>query len=97
MTTYNYYSGMQELCFRATMALNALGNEGLKDLYSAAEEGFFSKMDGLPVDEAKKEISQAQIEGYLITKEFVEDKELEAAEKIREETEAIKCQKQKAL
>lgn len=90
MTTYNYLSEMQELCFRASQALTVLEDAGLKDFYSAAEQGFFSKMDGMPVPEAEKPINQSQVEQYLITKEFVETKEYEAAEKLREENEAVK-------
>lgn len=90
MTIYNYYSEMQELSFRATMALAALGNEGLKDFYSAAEEGFYNKLQKIAVDEAQKNINQSQIEQYLITKDFVETKENEAAYKLREEMEVNK-------
>ena len=88
MTVYNYLSSMQELCFRATMALNALGKLGMADFYSAAENGFFSKLDGIPVEEAKQNINQSQIDQYLVTKEFVEQKEREAAEQLRAEQEA---------
>lgn len=97
MTIYNYYSEMQGLCFRAVVALSALGEEGLKDFYFAANEGFYNQLNTIPVDKAQAHINQSQIEQYLVTKDFVESKELEAAEKIREETEAKKCQTQKTL
>lgn len=90
MTTYNYYEKMQELSFRATMALNAIGDDGLKDFYSAAENGFYQKLQTVSVEDAKKSINQSQIDQYLVLNEFVEEKEREAAEKVRQETEEAK-------
>ena len=86
MTHYNYYEKMQELSFRATMALNAIGDDGLKDFYSAAENGFYQKLQTVSVEDAKKSINQSQIDQYLVFKDFVEEKEREAAEKVRQET-----------
>jgi len=83
MTHYNYYEQMQALCFRASMACVALGNEGLRDFYTAAEGGFCQKLQNVSVEDAEKNINQSQIEQYLITKDFVEEKEREAAEKIK--------------
>jgi putative NADPH-quinone reductase len=87
MTHYNYYEQMQELSYRATMALAVIGNEGLRDFYSAAEEGFYKKLETVSVEEAKQNINQSQIDQYLITKDFVEEKEREAAELVRAEAE----------
>ena len=86
MTTYNYLSEMQHLCFRAKEALKVLNDDGMKDFYAAAEEGFFTKLDGLPVKEADETINQSQIETYLKAKAFAEQKEHEAAEKIKSDT-----------
>ena len=85
MTTYNYYEQMQALSFRASMALTVLGNEGLSDFYSAAEDGFYQKLQTVSVEDAKKNITQSQIDQYLVLKDFVENKEREAAEKIKQE------------
>lgn len=85
MTHYNYYEQMQELSFRASMALTVLGNVGLSDFYSAAEEGFYQKLQTVSVEDAKKNITRSQIDQYLVLKDFVDDKEREAAEKLKEE------------
>lgn len=85
MTTYNYYEKMQELSFRATMALNAIGDDGLKDFYSAAENGFYQKLQTVSVEDAKKSINQSQIDQYIVLKDFVDNKEREAAEKVRQD------------
>ena len=87
MTHYNYLTEMQELCFRATMALSVIGDDGMKDFYLAANEGFFNQLTKMPVEEAKQNINQSQIEQYLTTKEFVEAKEKEAAEFVKKVTE----------
>lgn len=84
MTTYNYLTDMQELCFKAVQALVVIEDDGLKDFYSAAEEGFAKRITSIPVEEATKLINQSQVESYIRTKEFVDDAERKAAEKLRE-------------
>lgn len=93
MTHYNYLTEMQELCFRATMALSVIGDDGMKDFYLAANEGFFNQLTKMPVEEAKQNINQSQIEQYLTTKEFVEAKEKEAAEFVKKVTEEAEQKK----
>ena len=93
MTRYNYLTEMQDLCFRATMALSVIGDDGMKDFYLAANEGFFNQLAKMPVEEAKQNINQSQIEQYLTTKEFVETKEKEAAEFIKKTTEEAEKKK----
>lgn len=93
MTRYNYLTEMQELCFRATMALSVIGDDGMKDFYLAANEGFFNQLTKMPVEEAKQNINQSQIEQYLTTKEFVEAKEKEAAEFVKKVTEEAEQKK----
>lgn len=91
MTYYNYVSGMQELCFRATQALTVLGKNGTKDFYSAAEVGFSKLMDELnnkPVEEVSKHINQDQLDTFVSTKEFVENQEHQAAWMLRQQQEA---------
>lgn len=88
MTYYNYASEMQQLCFRAREALTVLKEDGLKEFYAIAEEGYYNKLENVPVEEAKQNINQSQIDAYLALKDFVETKELEAAEKLRAEQEA---------
>lgn len=83
MTRYNYLKEMQELCFRATMALAVINDDGLKDFYVAADEGFTTQLEKITGQEAKESINQSQIEQYLVTKAFVESKEQEAAENIK--------------
>jgi len=87
MTHYNYLTEMQDFCFRAVMALSVLGDDGMKDFYLAANEGFFNQLSKLPVEEAQQNINQSQIDQYLVTKEFVETKEREAADFIKKATE----------
>ena len=84
MTTYNYMSEMQQLCFRATKALKELGDDGLYDFYAAAEKGFDATANSLPYEEANKDINQSQTDAFINLKDFVEDKEYKAAEKIKE-------------
>jgi len=93
MTRYNYLTEMQELCFRATMALSVIGEDGMKDFYFAANEGFFNQLAKMPVEDAKQNINQSQIDQYLTTKEFVEAKEKEAAEFVKQATEAAEKKK----
>lgn len=91
MTTYNYVSEMQELCFRATQALTVLGKKGTKDFYSAAEIGFSKMMEELnnrPVEEVSKPISQDQLDTLISCKKFVEEQENQAAWKLRIQQEA---------
>ncbi|MBO7735106.1 MAG: hypothetical protein J6S67_21260 [Methanobrevibacter sp.] len=88
MTTYNYMSEMQEMCFRATQALIVLGDKGMQDFYAAAEQGFYNRANGLSVEEANAPINVSQIDSYLATKDFVESKEYEAALKLKKEQEA---------
>ena len=88
MTTYNYLTSMQEFCFRAFMALLVTKDDGMKDFYTAAEEGFSHRLSTIPVEEASKPINQSQLESYLRTKDFVEDTERKAAEILREEQES---------
>ena len=86
MTTYNYVSEMQELCFRATQALTVLGKTGTKDFYSAAEIGFSQQMESLnnkPVEEVSTPINQDQLDTYLSCKKFVEEQENQAAWMLR--------------
>ena len=100
MTTYNYLSEMQELCFRAMMALSVTKDKGMEDFYLAANEGFFLRMDEITKEEAEKTITQSQLEQYLRTQDFVEQKEKEAAEilaKDKKEPEAEVCENQKVL
>lgn len=80
MTKYNYLSEMQALCFRASMALTALKDEKIKVFYDKAEKDYYDQVSKIPVEEAKENITQSQIEQYLRTKDFVEQKEREAAE-----------------
>lgn len=87
MTTYNYLSEMQLLCFRAREALKALNDDGMRDFYAAAEIGFSQQATPLTYEKANEHINQSQIEAYLKVKEFTEQKEREAAEKIREDLE----------
>ena len=88
MTTYNYLSEMQLMCFWAREALKVLNDDGLKDFFAAAEVGFSERATPLTYDKANEHINQRQIEAYLKVKEFTEQKEREAAEKLREEAEA---------
>lgn len=88
MTTYNYLSEMQQLCFRATQALEVLGEKGMKDFYSKAEEGYAVECSSLGYKSASAAIEQSQINAYLQVKEYVDTKEREAAEKLREQQEA---------
>ncbi len=78
MTRYTFGREMQLLCFRATQALTVLG-DCLQHLYSAAEDGFSERISNMPFDEANSEIGESQINAYLALKEFVEDKETQAA------------------
>jgi hypothetical protein len=94
MTRYNYLTEMQDLCFRAVMALSVIGDDGMKDFYFAANEGFFNQLSKIPVDEAQQNINQSQIDQYLTTKDFVETKEREAAEFIKKTTDAAEKKKQ---
>lgn len=87
MTTYNYLNEMQLLCFRAREALKALNDDGMKDFYAAAEVGFSERATPLTFEKANEHINQSQIEAYLKIKEFAEEKEREAAEKLRYENE----------
>ena len=87
MTYYNYVSEMQLLCFRAREALKVLNDDGMKDFYAAAEVGFSERATPLTFEKANEHINQSQIEAYLKVKEFVEEKEREAAEKLRYEKE----------
>lgn len=82
MTTYNYLSEMQELCFKAAMALSVTDGIGMKDFYLAANEGFCNRLEKITKEEAEKTISQSQLEQYLRTQDFVALKEKEAADKI---------------
>lgn len=85
MTYYNYLSEMQQLCFRAREALKVLEDDGLRLFYSVAEEGFFSQMERLPVEKAKQDVNLSLIESLIRTKRYVEEKELDAAYKIKRE------------
>lgn len=85
MTYYNYYEKMQELSFRACMAFNALQNKRLCDFYSAAETSFYQKLQSVK-KEAKETINQSLKNQYEEFKNFVEDIEREASEKILEES-----------
>lgn len=87
MTTYNYLSEMQLLCFRAREALKVLNDDGMKDFYAAAEVGFSERATPLTFEKANEHINQSQIEAYLKVKKFTEEKEREAAEKLRYESE----------
>ena len=87
MTTYNYLSEMQLLCFRAREALKVLNDDGMKDFYAAAEVGFSERATPLTFEKANEHINQSQIDAYLRVKDFVEQKEREAAEKLRDENE----------
>ena len=88
MKTYNYMSEMQRLCFRATQALIVLGDKGMQDFYSAAEQGFYNRSNELSVEEANAPINVTQIDAYLQTKDYVESKEYEAALQLKKEQEA---------
>ena len=88
MTTYNYMSEMQGLCFRVTQALIVLGDKGMQDFYSAAEQGFYNRANELSVEEANAPINVTQIDAYLQTKDYVESKEYEAALQLKKEQEA---------
>ena len=91
MTTYNYLSEMQLLCFRATQALTVLGKNGTKDFYSAAEIGFSKLMDELnnkPVSKVSVHINQDQLDTLVSTKNFVEEQENQAAWTLRRQQEA---------
>jgi hypothetical protein len=74
---------MHALCFRVTNALAVIGDRGMLDFYSAAEEGFSVKLDELSVEEAKITINQSQVDQYLALKAFTEEKEMEAAEDLK--------------
>ena len=87
MTTYNYLSEMQLLCFRAREALKVLNDKGMEDFYAAAEVGFSERATPLTFEKANEHINQSQIEAYLKVKEYAEQKEREAAEKLRDENE----------
>ena len=87
MTTYNYLSEMQLWCFRAREALKVLNDDGMKDFYAAAEVGFSERATPLTFEKANEHINQSQIDAYLRVKDFVEQKEREAAEKLRDENE----------
>lgn len=100
MTTYNYLSEMQELSFKAAMALSVIDDIGMKDFYLAANEGFYIRLEKITNEEAEKTITQSQLEQYLRTKDFVEQKEKEAAEilaKDKNEPEGEKCKSQEIL
>lgn len=90
MTTYNYLSEMQDFCFKAAMAMKGIGDLVMKEFYEAAEEGYGNRLSKLSVEEAEQNITQAQIDQYLHTKDFVQQKENEAAEKLRKEAEQFK-------
>ena len=85
MTYYNYLCEMQQLCFRAREALKVLEDNILRKFYAVAEEGFFSQMERLPVEKAKQNVKLSQIESLIRTKRYVEEKELDAAYKIKRE------------
>lgn len=87
MTTYNYLSEMQLLCFRAREASKVLNDDGMKDFYAAAGVGFSERATPLTFEKANEHINQSQIDAYLRVKDFVEQKEREAAEKLRDENE----------
>ena len=83
MTTYSYFSEMQQLCFRATQAFIVLEDKGMQDFYSAAEKGFNAECNSLVCDNASAVVNHSQIENYFRLKDFVETKEREAAEKMK--------------
>ena len=87
MTRYQYMSEMQLLCFRAIQALRVLKLKHLENFYSAAEAGF-SEKDDLPYEEAAIEVSENELEGLLSLQDFVEERETQAAYKLRDEAEA---------
>lgn len=91
MTTYNYFNGMYEFCFRAVQALKVLGKTGTMDFYEAAAEGFALKVEGMnnePVEVVSKTITQDQLDTYIACKKFAEEQETQAAWMIRRQTEA---------
>lgn len=57
MTTYDYNDRMAALCARAERVMNTLGNPVLSDVYAHAGAGFASKAATLPVEVAKKPVS----------------------------------------
>lgn len=85
MTYYNYLCEMQQLCFRAREALKVLEDNILRIFYALAEEGFFSQLERLPVEKAKQDVNLSLIESFIRTKRYVEEKELDAAYKIKRE------------
>ena len=95
MTRYNYLKEMQEFCFRAAMALAVINDDGLKDFYVAADEGFTGLLEKITGEEAEESINQSQIEQYLVTKAFVESKEKEAADVIAADTKHTEEEKDK--
>lgn len=85
MTYYNYLNEMHQLCFRAREALKVLEDDRLRRFYSACEKGLFRQLERLPVEKAKQDINLSQIENLISTKRYVEEKELDAAYKIKRE------------
>ena len=91
MTTYNYLTEMQSLCFKAGMALKGIGDEGMKDFYLAADTGFYKRLETIQMEEADQPINQSQMDCYLMLKDFVTEKEKEAAKAVyRKPTKAEK-------
>lgn len=88
MTIYNYVCDMQELCLRATNALRVLGDDGMQKFYAAAEIGYAKMAEDLnavPVEKAAEQIHDSEINAYLNIKEYVEQKEQDAAYKIKKD------------
>ena len=85
MTRYNYLKEMHALCFRATNAQAVLGESGMMDFYSAAEEGFSKKFDELTKGEAEETITQSQIDQYIVLEAFTKEEEAKAAERLKED------------
>ena len=82
MTYYNYVSEMQQLCFRATQALDGLGKIGTQDFYAAAEVGFAKLLEDAnskPVSEISHQITKDQADTLNSTREFVAQQEEQAA------------------
>ncbi len=79
MTLYNYCSEMQMLCARVAKAVAALNDEPLAYFYDVAEEGWFRKTELMPVNIAKEELPFSFTERLFSFKEWVINKEAEAA------------------
>lgn len=79
MTRYNYCSEMQMLCARAAKAVAALNDEPLTFFYEILEEGYFRKTAQMPANIAKEELPFSFTERLFSFKEWVINKEAEAA------------------